>query len=381
MIIIKRQTSFSANLLVFCRYLRQHQFTIGPAEIKDALLAVELVAPWSEATHLETCLQAVLCKSPKQLQKFSKLYKRYWQELDRAVDSKLKEAEEPSEKSTSENNRHQQTSLQAIKSWLYGNKNEETTETASYSAQEVNGGRGFPEFDERELQEVFKLVQQLVAKIANRRSRRFSKSHRKATLDMKQTIRRNLFKGEELLYLNYKAKKKNQIKVVLICDVSRSMELYSRFLLQFMFAFQKLFNRIDAFVFSTRLYHISEELNAENMDSALSAIMEKVHSWSGGTQIGSSLEAFCKNYGHKILTNKTLTIILSDGWDNGDPELVVTHMKYIKNRSLKVLWLNPLAGNTNWKPDVQAMRAALPYLDGLLPFHNLKDLQEVVKRI
>jgi len=344
-------------------------------------MAVELVAPLSDAIRLQECLQAVLCKTPRQLEKFSELYKTYWTELDRAVDSKLIDKEEEKEKSTSDNDHHQQTSLQAIKSWLYGNKNDETTETASYSAHEVNGGRGFPEFDEKELQEIFKLVKKLVNKIANRRSRRFSKSHRKDKLDIKKTIRRNLLKGEELLYLQYKTKKKNQIKVVLICDVSRSMELYSRFLLQFMFAFQKLFSRIDAFVFSTRLYHISEELKEENMDQALTAVMDKVHSWSGGTQIGNSLQQFRQAYAHKTLTNKTLTLILSDGWDNGDPELVADNMKFIKNRSLKVLWLNPLAGNSNWKPEVQAMRAALPYLDGLLPFHNLADLEEVVKGI
>ena len=372
---IRRQTSLTANIVAFCRYLRQHGFHIGPLEQQDALTAMELLTPYDQPADLQLCLQTALCRTPLQLEVFPELYQKYWRELDRAVDSKVKESGEEKPK-TSTSPTQNPPSLHALKNWLYGNRQKDTTDAATYSTIDVLGKNEFPAFDEKELREVFYLVKKLIKKIADRRSRRFQYSTKKAQLDLKKTIRRNIMRNGELIDLIYRKKKKENLKVVLLCDVSRSMELYSRFFIQFLFAFQNLFPKIKTFVFSTSLHPVSEELTSRSLDISLKKIIEKTNNWSGGTKIGASLETFNKLYAHKCLTPKTLTIILSDGWDTGDTTLISENMKHISRRSLKVLWLNPLAGNPDWTPQVAGMKAAMPFVDALLPFHGTESLQQ-----
>ena len=375
--VIQRQTSLSANTVVFCRYLRENGFNIGPSEERDALIALDVLAPYREPADLQLCLQSALCRSPQQLKSFPVLYKKYWRELEQAVDSKTKEVPEEKQTPTTSKTKRPPT-LQSIKNWLYGNEEDETTETATYSTLDVFGKTEYPAFDERELQKIFFLVKKLVRKIANRRSRRFHYSKKTAQLDLKKTLRQNVVRNGELLELIYRRKKKDNLRVVLLCDVSRSMELYSRFFIQFLFAFQNLFPKIKTFVFSTSLHPVSNELTSRSLDASLKKIIEKVNNWSGGTKIGASLKGFNENYAHKCLTSKTLTIILSDGWDTGGVELVEENMRYIQRRSMKVLWLNPLAGSSEWTPEVQGMKAALPFVDALLPFHNVESLQKII---
>ena len=376
---IIRQTNLSANLVAFCRHLRQHNFTIGPSEEQDALQAINLVNPFGASENLELCLQATLCRTPFQLKQFSKLYQNYWKELERAVDSKTTEKEEEKAQATQQSQK--QPSLQALKSWLYGNKNTETIETATYS----DGGFGSVTeqvgFSAQELKEVFQLVQKLVQKIANRRSRRYQTTKKKAILDIKKSIRKNIVRNGEIVDILYKKKKKDNIKVVLLCDVSRSMELYSRFFIQFMYAFHSLFSKVETFAFATSLHHISRELNKTSINKSLQEVINKIPDWSGGTKIGASLQQFNEEFGHRHLTSKTLVIVLSDGWDTDEVDLVGENMKQIHRKALKVLWLNPLAGSGDWQPEVRGMKAALPYVDALLPFHNVDSLKAIVNTI
>lgn len=378
---IKRQTSLSGNIVAFCRHLRAHGFFIGTHEEKDSLIAIELLEPYQAPELFELCLQTTLCKTQRQLQKFPKLYKTYWKELDRAIDSKVEDKEEQTKKNKTNDFGKKAPSIQVIKNWLYGNKQEDETEAAAYSSLEVMGRSTFPGFEDRELKDIFKLVQRLVKKIANRRSRRFSSSHRKAQIDLKKTIRKNILKNGELIDIAYKAKKKEHLRVVLLCDVSKSMELYSRFLIQFMYAFQNLFPKIQTFVFSTTLHHVTEDLHDASIDRSLEKVLDKVNNWSGGTRIGSALENFYEQYAHRHLTSKTLVMILSDGWDTGEAELMAEQMKKIQRKALKVIWLNPLAGSSDWQPEVVGMKAAMPYIDALLPFHNIESLRSVVKHL
>lgn len=374
-----RQTSLSANIVAFCRYLRANDFSVTIAEERDALQAMKILQPYNTPESLQLCLQTALCRSPQQLLLFPKLYQTYWRELDRAVDSKLKDEAEEKLTPTKVHESQRPPSIQEIKNWLHGNKKNEETEVATYSTMDVFGENGFPAFEEKELREIFRLVKKLVEKIANRRSRRFQSTRKHAEIDLKKTIRKSITRDADVTEVFYKKKKKENLKVVLICDVSRSMEMYSRFFIQFMYAFQNLFPKVKTFVFSTSLHPVSEELSKKSLNESLEKIIGKVNNWSGGTKIGVSLEEFTEQYAHKYLSSKTLTIILSDGWDTGDVDLIEKNMRLIHRKSLQVLWLNPLAGNTNWKPEVEGMKAALPFVDVLLPFVNLESLRTAVQ--
>lgn len=374
---IKRQTTLSANLLSFCRYLRERGFNIGPTEEADALQSLTMVASFDDPDSFQLCLQSTLCRSPQQLKLFPDLFHQFWRELDRAVDSSIKNQQEQTDKPRPAANNA--PSLHQLKNWLHGNHQKDTQETASYSAYGGAESNTLLQFNERELRDIFKLVQQLIYKIANRRSRRFQKSHRQEQLDLKKTMRYNFTRSSEIIQLKYKRKKQDQVNVILICDVSKSMELYSRFFIQFLYAFQQNFPKVNAFVFSSELHPISKELTHRSLETSLKKIIQKVTYWNGGTQIGQSLQAFNEQYLHKYVRSKTLVMILSDGWDAGAPDLVAEQMKLLHRKALKVLWLNPLAGNADWQPEVRAMKAALPYIDLLVPFYDLDSLRTVVR--
>ncbi len=376
---INRQTELSANVVAFCRFLRNKGFTVGVREEQDALLAIQLVQPYESPEQLQLCLQAALCRTPLQLQQFPKLYEHYWKELDRAVNSKIKEVEEKQE--TGQTRPAKKPSFQALKSWLYGNKEKETEEVASYSDLESKSTQSFPPFDEQELREVFRLVKKLVDKLANRRSRRFRKTPQKKQIDLKQTIRLNITRRDEIIQLAFRKKKKQALSVVLLCDVSKSMALYSQFFIQFMYAWQQLFPKVETFVFSTQLEHISPELSTRSLDQSVKKVIDKMEHWAGGTKIGDSLKFFNQQYAHKLVNNKTIVFILSDGWDTGAVDLVAAQMHFLHRRAMKVIWLNPLAGSAEWAPEVAGMKAALPYVDLLLPLGEIKSLQKVVKDI
>lgn len=236
-------------------------------------------------------------------------------------------------------------------------------------------------FSEKELALVMDWVKKLVEKIANRRSRRFQRTHQRRQVDLRRTIRKNILAYGEIINIKYKKKKKTRLDVVLLCDVSRSMELYSRFFIQFMYGFQRLFPRVHCYIFSTRLAPISKELTNVRTLQSLQRIADKLNALSGGTRIGESIQTFNQRYASQVLHSKTLVFILSDGWDTGAPRLMSEQMQQLQQRAMQVIWLNPLAGNPSWTPEAVGMQAALPYIDLLLPFHNVESIREVVERL
>ena len=376
---LDRKTSMSSNLVHFCRYLRSHDFVIGIQEEKDALLSLQLVQAVNSYKDFQLVLQAVLCKTHKQIVSFNDLFSNYWKEIEKALDSKLKDKVE--EKPIKKEQISTAQYIHELKSWLYGNKEDEEIETATYSSQNVQTATSIIELQARDLKEINRWLKIMIQRIANKRTRRFTQSHRKDQVDLQQSLRKNILQYGEMLHLMQKTKKKNQLKVVLICDVSRSMELYSRFFLQFMYAFQISFSRIQSFVFSTQLYRISSELNHSNINDSLEKIMTKVKHWSGGTRISESLENFVDSYAQKYVDRKTLVFILSDGWDHGTADTMAESMQSLQRKSMKLIWLNPLAGNPNWKPETACLLAAKPFIDEFLPFNNINDLKHLLSKI
>ncbi len=197
--------------------------------------------------------------------------------------------------------------------------------------------------------------------------------------DLRKTLRKNLRRGGELLDIIHRRPKRNRLKLVLLCDVSRSMELYSAFLIQFMYAFQQVYRRMETFVFSTSLKRITSLLKQKNFHEAMQHLSNENNGWSGGTRIGESLNAFVNEYGKKLIDSKTIVVILSDGWDTGNIDLIKSNMEFIHAKSKKLIWLNPLAGFEDYKPHVSAMKAALPFIDVFAPVHNVESLKRLGK--
>lgn len=377
MSLIQRQTALSANMVGFCRFLRDKGFRIGIAEEKDALQALCLLA-LTDAEVMRLVLKSVLVKSLYQIEQFDALYKQYWQEIEKAMDSKIAEGQE--EKQEQKPQKSNQPSLLSIKNWLYGNKNEEVTEIATYSPAEALTKKDFAQFTLEELQEVDKMVHLLAKNLATQESRKQQKTHKAKQLNLRKTLYLNRQYAGEVLKLAYSKKKIEKFRLVLICDVSKSMDLYSRFLIQFMYAFQSAFHRIETFVFSTSLHKITEHLQRQHINQTLHKLAGSVPNWSGGTQIGASLKTFSTQY-DRLVDKKTTVIILSDGWDNGETADLEESMRAIAKKSHQIVWLNPLAGNPNYEPVTEGMKAAMPYIDIFAPLHNLESLKQLMKML
>ncbi|MEM6628932.1 MAG: VWA domain-containing protein [Bacteroidota bacterium] len=376
--LIQRRTALSENMIMLARYLRDKGMRIGPTSICEALNTLEYIG-FGDRAEFRLVLRSIFAKSLAEQQLFDEHYGEFWKQLNRAVDSKEKQG--PAEDSPIQKGPPKQKtpSLKALKSWLHGNKEEEEQELATYSAGTVLTSRDFSGFTEDELDEVMKLIERIARQIANQLERRYKRASR-GSFDLRGTMRNNMRRGGELLELVYRKKRRRKLKLVMLCDVSKSMDLYSRFFVQFLYGFQHVYQQMETFVFSTHLYCVSEQLAKGQFDKAVKELADHVPEWSGGTRIGACLEQYLKQYGSK-LDSRTLVIIVSDGWDTGDISLLEDAMYEIHKRAARVIWLNPLAGNPNFQPTVQGMAAAMPFIDVFAAAHSVDSLKEVIQHV
>ena len=370
---INRQTSLSANIVQFCRFLRQQHFTAGIEEEALALQALSFI-DYNNSMVFREALKAILCRNRAQLMEFDILFNQYWKELASAVESKLKQQQTHTAKQNAKD-----ASFKSLKAWLSGNKSEELEEMASYSINESLSQKNFADVPDDEVEELMRNIKALSRRLAAHINRRYEKDNRINLPDLRRTLRKNMRRGGELLELAFRKPKQNRTKLVVICDVSRSMELYAAFLLQFMYAFQQVYKRVETFAFSTSLQHITQLLKQNDFHAAMRVLSAQNEGWSGGTRIGKSLHAFVKDHAIKYLDKKTIVIIMSDGWDTGDLDLLQQSMEIIHNRSKKVIWLNPLAGYADYKPHVAGMKTAMPFINVFAPVHNAESLRSLSK--
>jgi uncharacterized protein len=368
---ILRQTSLSANIIQFGRYLRQKGFAIGVEEEAITLQGLQFIN-YTDPSIFRIAIKCTLCRSKKQAEEFDTLFNDYWREISKAADAKIKDNTPKKQKPVS-----QQSSFKSLKAWLHGNRNDETGETATYSIQENLSQKDFSAIPGEEVDELMQTIKALSKRLAAKTNRRYKFSHKINIPDLRQTLRKNLRRGGELLELAYRKPKRNRVKLVLLCDVSKSMELYTAFFIQFMYAFQQVYGRMETFTFGTSLKRITPFLKEKNFREALQLLGSENNNWEGGTRIGESLDSFVNLYSKKMLNSKTIVIILSDGWDRGDMDILKKSMGSIQARSKKIIWLNPLAGFSSYRPDVAGMQTAMPFIDVFAPAHNAESLRQL----
>jgi hypothetical protein len=210
-----------------------------------------------------------------------------------------------------------------------------------------------------------------------RRTRRTVRTAQGELIDLRRTIRQNLRHGGELLRLAHKERKLKRRPVVLLCDISGSMERYSRVLLQFIYVVTSRLDRVESFVFSTRLTRITRQLRRRNIDDALREASAVVHDWAGGTRIGEAIKIFNYEWARRVLNQGAIVMIISDGWDRGDIALLEREMDRLHRSCHRLIWLNPLLGAADYQPLVRGIKAALPHIDNFLPVHNLASLEQL----
>ena len=373
------QTTISGNVILFCRFLRNHGFLLGANEEAKALEALSYLT-LDEEEVFTNGLRTLLAKNQQQFKKFDDYYRDFWKVRLRATTSKERKIRQKSEQPRPDSS-DKQARFEFLKSWLNLIPTEDLKAIPSYSDQEVLTKKDFSEIDQDEMALMMRLLRKLADQITRQKSRLRKRSHKHRKIDVRRTIGNNLRKGTQIRELVFSEPKEKKLKIVLLCDVSRSMELYSRFFVYLVYAFQNAHDRIETFVFSTALHRVSEILDTHNFDAAFKMLSEKVPQWSGGTKIGPCLQEFIQEFGHGMLDKKTMIFILSDGWDTGDSSTISGAMKTIFRQSRRVIWLNPLAGSPGFSPEATGLKAALPYIHVLAPAHNLESLKDALSFI
>ena len=372
----------SANLVGFCRYLRQNGLRTGMGEQMDALRALEEVDLKHE-TAFRMALRTTLAKSIREQEIFDEHYHRFWYIWESAENLQQRfkaKKEEPA--AVVVDARLNKESFMSIGDWLGGTETaEEDKEAAGYSPFETDSERDFSSFRAEELSEVMHLINEIGKALATRFNRRTIHSKKRGLIDLRRPMRLSLRRGVEIMDLAHSRRRRQRLKLVLLCDVSKSMDLYSRFLIQFIYSFQNVYQRIETFVFSTSLHRITETLRKEELYSALEQLSATVTDWSGGTKIGASFKQFVEQYGLKLVDSQTVVLIISDGWDTGDVDLLEDSMNFLHKHACNVIWLNPLKGSPGYQPATRGMQAALPHIDIFASAHNLNSLRNLVHQL
>jgi uncharacterized protein with von Willebrand factor type A (vWA) domain len=259
-----------------------------------------------------------------------------------------------------------------------GEVDEGTVITVRFSAHEVLRHKDFAAYSRSELDEARRLMADLRLAGALRPSRRYRRSrHAKGRPDLRRTVRSALRSGGEPVRREWLDHDERPRRLVLLCDISGSMEPYARALMRFLHAAVVGRTKVEAFALGTRLTRITRQLSSRDPDSALAAAAHEVADWSGGTRLGEGLKAFNDRYGQRGMARGAIVVILSDGWERGDPEVMAEQMRRLSRVAHRIVWVNPLKASPGYAPLARGMAAALPYIDDFVEGHSLAALQEL----
>lgn len=390
--------NFAQRALAFARLLRRAGVKTTTGQAMDFVRAIEHI-DISRREEFREAARACLVTHKDDMPVFDRLFDLYWRAKPEYTDGLLQQAEPddvielaPEEGEETEEGDGTTLSgargrrLEAVEVAEEGDTEEASDEesladTFSYSPAEVLREKDFADFTEEELQQIRRFMQQLSWEIGRRRSRRKIASSKGRFIDPRRTMRRSLQTGGVPLTIARRETKTKPRQLVVICDVSGSMDRYSRILLQFIYAIENGMAKVEAFVFGTRLTRVTRLLKHQDIDEAMRRVAREVQDWSGGTRIGQSLQTFNQEWARRVLRNGAVVLIISDGWDRGDPQLLAQEMARLQRSCYRLIWLNPLLGSPRYEPLTRGMQAALPYIDDFMPIHNFASLEALAKHL
>ena len=248
----------------------------------------------------------------------------------------------------------------------------------AYSNSEVLRHRDFDRMTPAELRDAERLVDLLEPRLELRRTRRYELHPHGRRIAARVMFRRSAGTGGEILNWVWRRQRRRPRPIVVLCDISGSMERHSRLLLRFIQALASSSAvRTESFVFGTRLTRVTRLLRDRDRDRALAKVADSVNDWAGGTRIGESFRDFNLRWARRTLRSSGIVIVVSDGWDRGDPALVEAETARLRRSCHRLVWLNPLAGTAGYQPLAAGMRAAFPYIDDFLPAGSIASLERL----
>jgi uncharacterized protein len=372
MISAKGQPSATARTIVeFCRFAREKGLSASVQETLGALDAATVLGlgNWDD---LKFGLRSVLCSSKEDWDLFEPCFEAFWRGAapEPLSDHKERQAEERSSRGGRNTTSLLSTGLGDEVSSEHDGGQAVTGASIRERLTKVDFSN-LPQSDMVILEQIsLRLFKQMSRRLARRRRSGCSRGQ----VDLRKTIRRNISRGGEPMNLRYRERKPRPHRLVTLLDISGSMSSYSLFLVKFLFALQQHFRHVDTFLFSTALVDITSQFRGRRLQDALLVLSQLPAGWSSGTKIGGSLREFNQLHRRKLRSSDTLFVVLSDGWDTGDPGVLAAELGAVKRCVRKVIWLNPLLGLKDYQPITSGMSAALPYIDVFAPAHNLESL-------
>jgi len=362
----------------FARVLRGRGLRVTQADVHDGLLSL-LAIDVGERREVRQALRTTLVHRRDDLDTFDAIFDAFWQVPDSAA------VEEPPDEESGDA-AGQESSSPGDKQPEPGGQegdpgnDSQDMKMAAYSPAAALVRRDFGSLRREEEDRLAELCAILARRLATRLGRRLQFARKGDRIDMRRSVRRSLRTGGDILNFYYKSRRPRRTRVIVICDVSGSMEPYSRFLLTFVRALERALPRVEAFTFSTSLQKVTGMLRRPDADAALRSFFAANGDWAGGTRIGACLREFRKGHA-QMLDQHTLLIICSDGLDTGDTSLLRSEMIALRRACEGVLWLNPLAADPAYKPLSLGMQAAMPSVDVLAPAGNLANLLELENHV
>jgi uncharacterized protein with von Willebrand factor type A (vWA) domain len=370
------------NLMAFARALKQLGVKVSLSQVLDTSRAVEHV-DLAEKADFRSLLRANMISQKEDFPAFDLLFDCFWRELsyERVPMETMQIEGTPTESQAPEGGDEEggleEATAETIAKENLPLENLDEFSVPTYSPQELMNRKDFSEMSVEESRAIARAILLIATQNATQISRRKKIGRRGNTVDPRWTMRRSMKHGGELIDLVRRKRRIKKTKVVLLCDVSGSMDCYSRFLIQFMYGLQNELWGVETFVFSTSLSRITHLIRTKDIVNALEKISGSILGWSGGTNIGRSLHTFNRDFAPSMVTHRTIIVVISDGWDRGDVSLLEREMQDLKRRCRKIIWLNPLLASENYEPLCKGMQAALPYLDMFLSVHNVNSLVDL----
>jgi hypothetical protein len=252
---------------------------------------------------------------------------------------------------------------------------------AAYSSEEILRHKDFAELTEAEVQSVTYLIRHSQWHPEQHPARRKRPAAHGAHPDLRRVLRQGLHYGGEVMKFAWQTPKLKRRPLIVLCDISGSMERYTSFLLRFLYVVTNGLERAEVFVFGTRLTRLTRPLRQSDMDMALHQAAEAVNDWGGGTRIGEALKTFNFTWARRVMSHGPTVLIISDGWDRGDLGLLRREMLRLQLNCRRLIWLNPLLGAEGYEPLAQGIQTALPFVDDFLPVHNLASLDQLAAHL
>jgi hypothetical protein len=355
------------DLATFARNLREHGLKVTPDQVGDMAKAISLVDA-SRRDQVYAALRALAITDPDERAPFDEAFTRFFEGTAEA--SPIAEPAPGLAAAIG--------ALPVVQPAGQARGGDARTQGGA-SATENIASRDFAELDEGQLMEARRLVMAMRWQPTDVKTRRWLRSPGGPTPDLRRTLRGTVRPEGDLMPIVMRQRRRRQRPLIIIADISGSMEKYADLFLVFAHAAQQRLDDVEAFTFSTELTRITDDLRKRDARTALAKVSATVHDWSGGTKIGEALAEWNLLWSRRLSRGGPIALILSDGWDCGDPELLHREIARLARSVHRVIWLNPLAARADYRPATRGMQAVLPHVDHLLPAASVTDLRGVVR--